>query len=248
MTRPASSYLFALAAGIALLLPAGCKTTDIEGFLAMGEQVARGAGLKENPQQTAGAALREALGIGAERAAATLAKPGGYLRSAVKIGLPEPLQPAARALRAVGLGKYVEALETDMNVSAEIAAAGAAPIFRRAATGMTIEDALSLVNGSDTAATEYFRRQTEGELQTAFKPVIEDGMRRTGYYDSYRALLAKYNALPLGNKPNLDLETWVLDRAIDGLFVRLAEEEQAIRRDPAKQTTALLKKVFGGAK
>ncbi len=232
----------------ALLLPAGCKTTDLDGFIAMGEQVAREAGLRENPQQTAGAALREAIGIGAERAATMLAKPGGYLRSSVRIGLPEPLQPAAKALRTVGLGKYVDELENDMNVSAEIAAANAAPIFRRAAANMTIEDALSLVHGSDTAATEYFRKQTQGELQTAFKPVIEDGLRRTGYYDSYRSLLSKYNALPLSNKPNLDLETWVIDRAIDGLFVRLAEEEQAIRKDPAKRTTDLLKKVFGAAK
>lgn len=232
----------------ALLVPftlAGCQNMDLNGMLDVGSRMI-GMG-KENPELQAAAGLREAIGIGAERAATSLAKPGGYLQSSVRIPLPEPLRPVAKTLRGVGLGKYVDELENDMNVSAEIAAAQAAPIFRKAVAGMTVQDAVGIVQGGDTAATHYFRLQTEGELMAAFKPAIQEGMRKTGYYDSYRRLLDKYNALPLTSKPKLDLEQYVLDGALDGLFIRLGEEEKAIRRDPSKRTTDLLKKVFGAA-
>ncbi|MDO9175106.1 MAG: DUF4197 domain-containing protein [Actinomycetota bacterium] len=239
-----------LSLALALSL-SGCAGGDLntqhaaaKQWIDLGLQVAKQANGSQEVDAAAG--LREALGLGAQRAAATLAKPGGYLKDPlVHIGLPEPLQPVAKTLRAVGLGKYVDELENDMNVSAEIAAAKAAPIFRQAVTNMSVKDALVIVQGDDTAATRYFRQQTEGQLLAAFRPAIQDGLRRTGYYDSYRALLDKYNALPLAQKPNLDLEQHVLDRAMDGLFLKLAGEERAIRTDPAKRTTALLKKVFG---
>lgn len=222
----------------------GTQPASAKEWLDLGMQVAKQAGGSQEAQ--AGLGLREALGIGAERAATALARPGGYLKNPlVRIGLPEPLQPAAKTLRSVGLGKYVDELENDMNVSAEIAAANAAPIFRQAVANMTVQDALVIVQGDDTAATRYFRQQTEGKLLTAFKPAIQEGMRKTGYYDSYRALLDKYNALPLAKKPGLDLEQHVLDGAMNGLFTRLGEEEKAIRTDPAKRTTELLRKVFG---
>jgi len=247
MTIPSRRPLvlaIALAAPLAL---SGCANMDINQLMKIGSQVMPGLGGIDQEAQSA-AGLREAIGLGAERAATSLAKPGGYLKSSVRIGLPEQLQPVAKTLRSVGLGKYVDELENDMNVSAEIAAANAAPIFRKAVANMSVKDAIGIVQGSDTAATHYFRQQTEGELLAAFKPVIQEGMRKTGYYDSYRSLLDKYNALPLAQKPNLDLEQYVLDGAMNGLFTRLGEEEKAIRTDPAKRTTELLKKVFGAAK
>ena len=241
----AGKPLLILMVPLALAL-GGCAGSDAgtQQWIDLGMQVAKQAG--GNQESQAGAGLREALGIGAERATTTLAKPGGYLKNPlVHIALPEPLQPVAKTLRGVGLGRYVDELESDMNVSAEIAAANAAPIFRQAVAKMTVQDALVIVRGDDTAGTRYFRQQTEGQLLAAFRPAIQEGMRKTGYYDSYRALLDKYNALPLAQKPNLDLEQYVLDGAMNGLFLKLGDEEKAIRTDPAKRTTELLRKVFG---
>lgn len=234
---------------VMLLLPllmCGCAGSGMttEQWVDLGAQVARQA--QGSSEGEAAAGVREALAIGADRAATELGRPGGFNRNPLlHIALPETLRPAADAFRRIGLGQFPAALEEDMNVGAEIAAARAAPIFRQAVARMTVQDALIIVRGDDTAATRYFRERTEGELQIAFRPAIQEGLRKTGYYDSYRAMLEQYKRIPLIEKPNMDLEQYVLDKAIDGLFLRLADEEKAIRHDPAKRTTELLKKVFG---
>ncbi|MFZ5756810.1 MAG: DUF4197 domain-containing protein [Pseudomonadota bacterium] len=191
--------------------------------------------------------LKEALSIGSERAATTLSAVGGYAKNpALRLTLPESVQPLAKTLRQIGMGSHVDKVEADMNRAAELAAAKAVPVFRSAVTQMTLADAVGILKGGDNAATTYFRGRTESALRTQFAPIIQGTLQQTGYYDSYRQMLAVYNKLPVADKPSLDLEQHILDRSLDGLFTKLADEEALIRRDPAKRTTELLKQVFGG--
>lgn len=235
----------ALAACIPLAL-AGCQfdQASLDRALQTTQQVLASGG--QDREATVGAGIREALAIGTERAATALSASGGYAKNPLlRIALPEPVQPVARALRQVGMGNYVDKVEGDMNRAAELAAAKAVPVFKTAVAQMTLADAIGLLKGGDHAATDYFRGKTEGTLRAQFAPIIQDSLRQTGYYDSYKAMLGVYNKLPLADKPALDLEQHILDRSLDGLFSKLADEEKLIRQDPAKQTTALLKQVFG---
>lgn len=231
-----------------LTLPAGCQFDQATLDTAMRttqQVIAAQSGASR--EDTIAAGLKEALSIGSERAAKTLSKTGGYGDNPLlRIALPQDLQPVADTLRKAGMGRYVDDVETDMNRAAELAAAKAVPIFKDAVTGMTLSDVMGIFNGGDKAATKYFRGKTEGALRKQFSPVIQSSLQQTGYYDSYKSLLNTYNRLPIADKPSLDLEQHILDRSLDGLFTTLADEEKAIRQDPVKRTTELLKKVFGG--
>lgn len=231
-----------------LLALSGCATdgSTLNQVLGMGTQIL-GGGASTTGELNVAAGIKEALAIGSERAASSLAKSGGYSANPlVRIALPDSVEPMAKTLRQFGMGKYVDQLETDMNEAAELAATKAVPIFKTAVTGMTLNDAMGILKGADNSATTYFRGKTENSLRGAFAPVIQNSLKQTGYYDSYKQMLGAYEKLPLASKPPLDLEKHVLDKSLDGLFLRLGEEERAIRKDPAKRTTDLLKQVFGG--
>lgn len=231
---------------IPLALLAGCQFDQAALERAMGAAQQVAAAGTQTREATIAAGLKEALSIGSERAATTLSASGGYARNPLlKITLPETAQPVATTLRKVGMGSYVDRVEADMNRAAELAAAKAVPVFKGAVADMTLADVMGIFNGGDNAATTYFRGKTEGALRAQFSPIIRQSLQQTGYYDSYKAMLDVYAKLPLVNKPSLDLEQHILDRSLDGLFVKLAEEEGAIRRDPAKRTTELLRQVFG---
>lgn len=237
--------IFPLILPLALL--AGCQFDQdtLNRTLGMTQQVIGAGGQTREAAIAAG--LKEALAIGSERAANTLSASGGYANSPLlKITLPEQAQPVANTLRKLGMGSHVDRVEADMNRAAELAAAKAVPVFKDAVTGMTLSDVLGIFNGGDNAATTYFRGKTENALRSEFAPIIRNSLQQTGYYDSYRTMLDVYTRLPLANKPSLDLEQHILARSLDGLFVKLAEEEKAIRQDPAKRTTELLRQVFGG--
>jgi hypothetical protein len=131
--------------------------------------------------------------------------------------------------------------------AAELAAAEARDIFWNAIKGMTVADAFGILNGDDTAATEYFRRQTGNELRERFHPIIEEKIDEIGLSRVYGQAADAYNNLPFTSTSRLvDLDEYVTDQALDGLFTILATEEQKIREDPAARTTELLRKVFGG--
>jgi len=192
--------------------------------------------------------IKEALELGSTRAADLLSQTNGYFNHPVyRIRLPEAVQPIAGSLRQLGLGGQVDRIEQLMNRGAEQAAAEAKAVFIDAVRAMTITDALGIVRGHDTAATDYFRRQTEASLRRRYQPIIQANLRQIGFYDQYRQLLSAYDKLPLANKPNLDLEQHVLTKSLDALFAQVAEEEKLIRQDPLGRGSRAIAAVFGYA-
>jgi hypothetical protein len=193
------------------------------------------------------AGLKEALVLGSDRAVAGLSRPDGFLGDALlRIALPESFQGAASALRSAGLGGAVDELETALNRAAEQAAGQAAPVFHEAIRSLSIADGFAILNGHETAATDLFRQRTGEALRARFEPIVAAQVEATGLGRSYRQAVDAYSVLRFGGAPEpLDLGSYVTEKALDGLFLRLADEEQAIRRNPAARTTALLRQVFG---
>jgi hypothetical protein len=193
-----------------------------------------------------GSGLKEALSIGTQKAVKLVDKPGGYLNNeAIKILLPQNLRPAERVLRGLGQGPRIDEFITSMNHAAEDAAPEAETIFADAVTEMTIDDARKLLNGGDTSITEYFKSKTSARLATAFRPHVEAAMSKNGVTQQYEGLVGQVPWTPFGNSSSLDINTYVVTKALDGLFYMLGQQEKEIRTNPAARTTALLKQVFG---
>ena len=133
-----------------------------------------------------------------------------------------------------------------MNRSAEAAAPAAKKIFTDAILEMSFEDARKILSGGDTAATDYFKGKTTGRLTTAFRPVVEKTMSKNGVTQQYQALTKQYESIPFAKNETFDVDKYVVEKALDGLFYELADQERQIRKDPAARTTSLLKEVFGG--
>lgn len=193
--------------------------------------------------------LKEALATGTERAVNEVAKPDGYFgNSLIKIMLPGKVQKAADLLGTVGYQKQVDDFVLSMNRAAEKAAPQAANYFGDAIREMTVDDARGLLNGGDRAATDFFEKKTRAKLYNAFKPTVGKTMGEVGTVKAFQDMVGKYQALPLaafGGKPSLDLDDYVTNKALDGLFTMVAAEEKKIRTNPAARTTDLLKTVFG---
>jgi hypothetical protein len=191
-------------------------------------------------------AVREALSLASERAVAAASKPGGFLDNPViHIKPPKTLRKIGNALRAIGMGQQVDELEVGMNRAAERASQEAKPVFVDAIKGITLEDALGIVRGGETAATDYFRAATEETLRARFRPIVASSLAHVGARKQYDTLVARYRALPLAEPANLDLDDYTTRKALNGLFTLLADEERKIRKDPLKRTTRLLRRVFG---
>jgi hypothetical protein len=192
------------------------------------------------------AGLKQALQIGAENSVKLVGHKDGYFaNNAIKILMPKNLQPLEKGLRMVGYGPKIDDFVLSMNRSAEAAAPAARKIFVDAITSMSIDDARHILSGGDTAATEYFKQKTTPQLTAAFRPVVDKTMADNGVTKQYNALAGQYKSLPFAKKQNLDITDYVVGKALDGLFFEVGEEEKKIRQDPAKQTTDLLKEVFG---
>jgi len=191
--------------------------------------------------------LKEALANGVANAVQSLSKSNGYFGdSAVKILMPGKMQQAAEILSKAGYQKEVDDFILSMNRSAEQAAPKAKPIFEDAIKNMSFEDAQKILDGGKTSATDYFKAKTSSQLTQAFKPVISDSMNQVGVTHSYKALTDRYTSMvPFGKMDTFDLDTYVTQKAVDGLFVKVGLEEANIRTNPAARTTDLLKKVFG---
>lgn len=231
------------------LLAAGLLIFGLGGCAGMNDWLASGGGMAgANGQQTNSPlanAVRQTLELSSERATTALSRPGGYSNDPLlRLALPSEINQVTSALRQFGLGQHVDRLEASMNAGAEQAAGEAAEVFLSAIRGMTISDALGIVRGGDTAATSYFREQTETTLRQRYQPVIRSNLEQAGFYDQYRLMLDVYNSLPISGKLNLDLERYVLDQSLDGLFSRMAAEEQQIRRDPLGRGGELINAIF----
>lgn len=190
--------------------------------------------------------LKEALNVGTKNAVGMLSKQDGFFKDPIlKIPFPAEAQFVADKLRQVGLGDMVDNFELKMNRGAEEAVKQAVPIFASAITSMSIQDAMGILKGNDNAATSYFKSKTSTALFNAFSPKVKgvlDQMEITKYWTD---LTAAYNKLPFSQKVETDLTKYVTDRAMDGLFKKIENEEKAIRENPAARVSEILKRVFG---
>ena len=195
---------------------------------------------------TVASGLKEALSVGTKNAVGLLSKTNGYFgNEAVKILLPENIRRAGDALRMAGYQKEVDAFILSMNRAAEKAAPKAADIFAGAIQSMSIDDAQKILNGGNTAATEYFKSKTSTQLFNAFKPDISQSMNEVGVTKAYKAMTDRYTSMmPFAKMESLDLDTYVTNKSLDGLFHMVGQEEAKIRTNPAARTTELLRKVF----
>jgi len=190
--------------------------------------------------------FKQALEIGTQKAVQLASKPGGFLNNPkIRIPLPGKLQTAANMLRSFGLGSQVDAFEESMNKAAEKAAKEALPVFSQAVKDMTFEDAKKLWKGGDTSITEYFKNKTYDTLYKKFEPVVHSSVQQVGVTQQYANLINNPTVKSFVGNSDLDLDHYVTNKTLEGLFELLAEQEKEIRKNPAARTTQLLKKVFG---
>ncbi|MEO6804264.1 MAG: DUF4197 domain-containing protein [Granulicella sp.] len=216
-----------------LMSAAGVPSAGAQGLAALSSQQASGG-------------LKEALTQGVSTAVASTGKPGGYFNNpAIKIMMPPKLQTVEKGLRGMGMGPKVDEFEKSMNTAAEQAAPAAKAILMDALKAMTFDDAKQIVAGGNTAGTAYFKRTTSDKISAAFKPIVDQSMAKVGVNTQFQSLMGSAPKLPFAKTPTLDINAYVLQKAVDGLFVVMGQEETKIRTNPAAQVTPLLKSVFG---
>ncbi len=235
--------LFLLLAGLAL--PAGAGWRDLlQDF--MGDEPVRqaAAGALSSEEVTAG--LREALATGARRAVRRLGRPGGYLDDPqLRIPLPGKLEMVGEALDRIGQGEQVQAFVASMNRAAEQAVPKATDIFIDTISRMSFDDARRILDGPEDAATRYLQRHAGAALEREMLPLVARATGSVGVTRSYKGLLQQAGPLASLAGDSLDLDRYVTRKALQGLFLVLAREEQRIRRDPVARSSELLRKVFG---
>lgn len=197
-------------------------------------------------EKTNAAGIKEALAVGTERAVGSLSRVNGYFgNAAVKILMPPSIQKVAEVARMAGFQKQVDEFILSMNRAAEAAAPLAARIFGDAIRDMTLDDVRGILTGGDTAATDFFRRKTHDKLYAAFKPIVSQKVGEVGATRAYKDMMGRYEKVPMMGGQSLDLDDYVTNRSLDGLFYMVGQEEKKIRTNPAARTTDLLKSVFG---
>ncbi|UCG79211.1 MAG: DUF4197 domain-containing protein [Nitrospirota bacterium] len=202
---------------------------------------------KKLDERTIVKGLKEALDVGTKKAVNKVSKKDGYFgNNIIRIVMPKKMRDVADVMTRIGLKKEVDNFVVSMNRAAEKAAPEAVSIFVDAIKGMTINDARNILEGSDTAATEFFKVKTTDSLTVAFKPIVSSAMNDVGVTREYKNLISKYERVPFVSSVSVDLDSYVTEQALNGLFYMVGEEEKKIRKDPAARVTELLKKVFGG--
>ncbi len=203
--------------------------------------------LAATSESDAAAGVRAALQRSALAAVATLGRTDGFLGNPqVRIPLPGPLNDAARLLRAIGQGRKVDDLVTAMNRAAEMAVPEARTLFVNTVKAISVEDALRLVRGGPTAATDFFAAKTRVPLGERFLPIVTRATEKVQLAERYNAVAGKAGSLGLLKGDDTSVQKHVTARALDGLFFMMAEEEKKIRADPVATGSRLLRKVFGG--
>jgi hypothetical protein len=191
--------------------------------------------------------LKEALSKGAEFAVNNASQLGGFNNNKlIRIPFPEEAQAAKNLALKAGLTNQVEKFETTMNRAAEKASAEAIDILKGAVVNMTVEDAFAILNGTDTAATHYLRTQTMSQLTERFKPIVSKSIDEVNLTKYWEPIISTYNKNPFKKeKVNPDLDAYVTQKALDGLFTMIKKEEKNIRINPKARATEILQKVFG---
>jgi hypothetical protein len=205
--------------------------------------IAAAGGLSE---ADAAGGIRLALERGAVAAVSLLGKTDGFLGNPrVRIPLPSHLEEAAGLLRRFGQGQRVDALVTSMNRAAEKAVPEAKSLLVQTAKSVTVDDALHIALGGQTSVTDYFATKTRTPLGERFLPIVQRATERVALADKYNALAERASRFGLIRPEESDLQRYVTDKALDGLYLMIGDEERKIRRDPVGTGSALLRKVFG---
>jgi len=193
-----------------------------------------------------GSGLKEALMIGAKNAAMNASQINGFYKNPlIFIPFPPQAKQMEDVLIRIGLKSQVEKFIMTMNRAAEQAAKKAAPIFLKAIEGLSFQDAVNILKGPNDAATKYLERKTSGELTRAFKPVVKQAIDQVGLAKLWSPLAKQYNRIPLMGDVNPNLDDYVTERAVAGLFKLIAGEEAKIRKNPAARVNDILRRVFG---
>lgn len=251
--KTARKYGFAAALVSATLLTSPASS---QGFLDRGKDLLKGLGGGDSSSSMPGMSslttgeiangLREALRIGSERVVSTLGKADGFNKSGdVHIPLPDSLKSVQSMLAKVGMSGLADDLELRLNRAAEAAVPKAKKLFGDAITAMSIEDAKKILDGPKDSATRYFRGKMASPLAADMKPIVDTQLSQVGAVAAYDRMMGQYKTMPFVPDVKADLTDHVLAKAIDGVFLYLGREEAAIRENPAKRTTEILKKVFG---
>jgi len=215
-------------------------------FLMLAAVTAQALSIEDISNKDAVAGLKEALQKGAGNAVGQLGRADGFLgNERVKIPLPESLQKADRTMRRFGMGKYADELVVTMNRAAEAAVPEAKSLLIDAVKTMSFEDAKGILTGGDTSATEYFRRKTSAPLAAKFRPIVERATAQVGLARSYNNFAGTASRWGLLSQDQANLDDYVTQKALDGLFLMIADEEKAIRANPIQQGSKLISKVFG---
>ncbi len=191
------------------------------------------------------AGLKEALRIGSGKVVDQVGRADGYLGDpAIHIPLPETLRTVHQTLNKFGFGAMTKDVETRVNRAAEKAAPEARDVFWNSIQAMTLDDAKRILDGPKNAATAYFQRTMSAPLTERFTPIVENSLAQVGAIQAFDTMISQYKSVPFVPDVKTDLTAYTVSKALEGLFHYMAEEEAAIRADPAARTTDLLKKVF----
>ncbi len=189
--------------------------------------------------------LKEALNIGVSKGVQQLSKTDGFYKDPqIKIPLPPEARDVEKKLRTIGQGEKVDEAIESINRAAEDAVIASKDIFVTAIKEMSLMDAIGILNGDKNAATKYLNESTRAQLSTSFKPSIKASLDKVGATKHWSTLFSIYNNLPMVRKVNPNLEDYATEKTLDGLFIQIAKEEMAIRKNPASRVTDLLRKVF----
>ncbi|MFT6815522.1 MAG: hypothetical protein ACJAZ3_001432 [Sphingobacteriales bacterium] len=222
----------------------GCETLDLG-------QIQKEAGKYMNKTPSNDriiSGLKQALEIGSKNAGSNASKTDGYFKNQLLfIAFPPEAQVAADKLRQLGFSSLVDDFILSLNRGAEKAAAQAAPIFIDAVKGLTIQDGMNILKGADNAATNYLKSNTYTQLNAKFQPVIQNSLASVNATKYWTDIISTYNKLPGVNNINPNLDQYVTEKAIDGLFILVQQEEKNIRDNPAARVTEILQEVFGYA-
>jgi len=213
-------------------------------LLAISE--ANALSIEDLTKKDAAGGLKEALTQGAAKAVGALGSPGGFLDNPkVKISLPPGVQKFEGTLRSLGMGKYADELDTTMNHAAEAAVPEAKVLLVNSIKKMSVDDAKGILQGDDDAATQYFRRTTSEQMAQKFKPIVQKAMAKVQLAEKYDQFAGKASKFGLIKEEDAHLDDYVTQKALDGLYLMIAEEEKTIRQDPVAAAGKLARKVFG---
>jgi hypothetical protein len=244
MSRRHARYAYFASFGLALLAAAGSRADQLSDLAKdLMQQPAAQSALSDGD---IGAGLKEALAKGAHAAILDLGHSGGFWNNPrFRIALPGPVQQLESVLQGSGMGSQLDQLHLSFNQAAEKAVPVAADVFSGAVQKLTLNDVRTILNGPQDAATQYFKRATSETLTARFKPIVAGVTAKVGLAQQYNSVVSAAGPMASMMGEPTDLNGYVTQKALDGLFLRVGDEEKAIRTDPAARTTDLMKKVFG---